>query len=176
MGEKFAALPQGTKIAIFASSAGAGALLIGAFLFICCRMRRAGRKEGESYNALVEQQRQETYNEQMELRAKSLGTFNDASTPTTANFASPVLASEKSGYFGPDAGYAALPPRSPGFGGLQAPIEAPQRSMTASPLDRSMSPPVLVPVPAQMNYNGGYAQRHASPSVGMQSPTGYHPF
>ncbi len=74
--EKFAALPQGTKLAVYCGSGGAAALLFSAFLFACIRRRKQGRKEREEYNAKVERERQEEYQNQVELREKGLGGWN----------------------------------------------------------------------------------------------------
>jgi len=75
--EKFAALPQGTKLAVYCGSGAAGALLLSAFLFTCIRQRRAGRREREAYNAKVEKEREEGYKNQMELREKGLGGWDN---------------------------------------------------------------------------------------------------
>jgi hypothetical protein len=73
MAQKFQALPQTTKLAIYGGSGAAGALLLAAILFSCIRQRRKGRKERDAYNAKVEQEREEAYRDQMELREKGLG-------------------------------------------------------------------------------------------------------
>ncbi|KAL2062574.1 hypothetical protein VTL71DRAFT_5646 [Oculimacula yallundae] len=71
--EKFAALPNTTKLAIYVGSGAAAALLFSAFLFTCIRRRRQGKKEREEYNAKVEKDRAEEYQNQVELREKGLG-------------------------------------------------------------------------------------------------------
>jgi hypothetical protein len=73
MAQKFQALPQTTKLAIYGGSAAAGALLLFACLFSCIRQRRKGRRERDAYNAQVEQEREQAYRDQMELREKGLG-------------------------------------------------------------------------------------------------------
>jgi hypothetical protein len=73
MAQKFAALPQSTKLAIYGGGGAAAALLFSAFLFTCVRQRRAGRRERDAYNAKIEKEREEAYNDQMELREKGLG-------------------------------------------------------------------------------------------------------
>lgn len=73
MAQKWQALPQTTKVAVYAGSAGAAALIFAALTFTCIRQRRAGRKEREAYNAKVEKEREEAYRDQMELREKGLG-------------------------------------------------------------------------------------------------------
>ncbi len=52
--EKFNELPEGSKIAVYACSAGAGAILIAAFAFVCFKRRRQGRKEAAAYRAKQE--------------------------------------------------------------------------------------------------------------------------
>lgn len=79
MSQKFAALPSGTKIAIYASCGGAGAILLSAFIFCCIRQRRAGRRERDAYNAKIEKEREEAYKDQMELREKGLGGWDQGS-------------------------------------------------------------------------------------------------
>ena len=66
-------MPSGTKLAIYAGSGAGAALLLGAALFSCIRQRRAGRRERDAYNAQVEKDRTDAYEEQMELREKGLG-------------------------------------------------------------------------------------------------------
>jgi hypothetical protein len=74
--QKFANLPQTTKLAVYGGSGAAGALLLGAFLFVCIRQRRAGKMEREAYNAKVEKEREEAYQYQMELKDKGFGGWN----------------------------------------------------------------------------------------------------
>lgn len=71
--QKFANLSQGAKIAVYCGGGAAAALLLSALIFTCIRQRRAGRRERDAYNAIIEKQREETYREQMELREKGLG-------------------------------------------------------------------------------------------------------
>lgn len=146
-------------------------------------MRRAGRRERDQYNALVEQQRAESYKEQMELRSKGLGGFRNSSVPSLPP--SPAVLSEKGSFFDGAKAHATAPSRSPRLGpngaGVRG-LEPPSRSLTASPMERSMSPPVLVPEPprrgfgAERQYSGSYGPRSQSPAVGMRSPQGFQPF
>lgn len=71
--QKWQALPQTTKIAVYGGGGGAAALLIAALTFTCIRQRRAGRQERDAYNAKVEKEREDAYRDQMELREKGLG-------------------------------------------------------------------------------------------------------
>lgn len=75
--QKFAALPQGTKLAVYCGGGGAAALLLSAAIFSCIRQRRAGRREREAYNAKVEKEREEAYKNQMELREKGIGGWDE---------------------------------------------------------------------------------------------------
>ncbi|RDL36425.1 Uncharacterized protein BP5553_05777 [Venustampulla echinocandica] len=75
--EKFQALPQTTKMGIYIGSGSAAALLLAAFLFVCIRQRRAGRKERDAYNAKVEKERQDAYTYQVELREKGMGGWDN---------------------------------------------------------------------------------------------------
>lgn len=77
LAQKFAALPSGTKLAVYCGSGGAAALLISAALFSCIRARRAGKRERDAYNAKVEQEREEAYRDQMELREKGIGGWDE---------------------------------------------------------------------------------------------------
>ncbi|KAG9234692.1 concanavalin A-like lectin/glucanase domain-containing protein [Amylocarpus encephaloides] len=76
LAQKWAALPQGSKIAVYTGSASGAALLVGAFAFFFIRQRRIGRKEREAYNAKIEAERDEKYKDQMELMEKSQGGWN----------------------------------------------------------------------------------------------------
>ena len=80
LAQKFNNLSQGSKIAIYAGGGGAAALLIFAAAFACIRQRRAGRKERDAYNAKIEKEREEAYKDQMELREKGLGGWDQNST------------------------------------------------------------------------------------------------
>jgi hypothetical protein len=73
MGEKFNELPQTSKVAIYAGAGGGAAVILAAFMFICIRQRRKGRAERDDYNSKIEKQREDAYRDQMELRNKGLG-------------------------------------------------------------------------------------------------------
>jgi hypothetical protein len=75
--QKFAALPQSTKLAIYCGGGAAAALLLFAAIFSCIRQRRAGRRERDAYNAKVEKEREEAYKDQMELREKGIGGWDE---------------------------------------------------------------------------------------------------
>lgn len=77
--EKFQELPQSSKLAIYCGGGAAAALLFGAFIFTCIRQRRKGRQEREAYNAKVEKEREDAYKDQMELREKGLGGWDQGS-------------------------------------------------------------------------------------------------
>lgn len=77
MAEKWNRLPQTTKLAVYGGSGAAGAILLAAFLFFCCRQRRAGRLEREAYNNNIEKEREAAYKDQMELNEKGLGGWNN---------------------------------------------------------------------------------------------------
>ncbi|TVY32096.1 putative extracellular glycosidase [Lachnellula subtilissima] len=76
--KKFQALPQATKLAIYGGSGAAGAILLAALLFYYIRQRRAGALERETYNAKIEKEREEAYMDQMELKEKGYGGWNNA--------------------------------------------------------------------------------------------------
>ena len=46
-------------------------------LFTCIRQRRKGRQERDAYNAKVEQEREEAYKDQIQLREKGLGGWDN---------------------------------------------------------------------------------------------------
>ena len=158
-------------------------------------MRRAGRKEADNYNALVNQQREDAHKEQMELRSKGLGGFRNSSALSVNSYTSTApLNGEKSG----GGGASPMSPKWENEGLMSPALEPPSRAGTASPLERSMSPPVLVPIPrrtgsecsllgdgragggrggggggnldlnlgAERAYSGSYASRSSSPLVG----------
>jgi hypothetical protein len=76
--QKFAALPDTTKIGIYSGSAAAGVILLSALIFTCIRQRRKGAAERTAYNAQVEKEREEAFKDQMELREKGLGGWNES--------------------------------------------------------------------------------------------------
>ncbi|KAH6666863.1 glycoside hydrolase family 16 protein [Halenospora varia] len=78
--QKWAALPQTTKLAVYGGGGAAVALLFFAFLFVFMRQRKAGRKERDIYNARVEAERQQAYKDQMELREKGYGGWDNSTS------------------------------------------------------------------------------------------------
>ncbi|CCU77409.1 beta-glucosidase/glycosyl hydrolase family 16/cell wall glucanase [Blumeria hordei DH14] len=68
--ERFAALPSGTKLAIYCGGGGIMALLLSIAFFTCHRSRRRGRLEREAYDAKMEKERDEIQKDLMEIRAK----------------------------------------------------------------------------------------------------------
>lgn len=174
--QKFEALPSTTKMAVYAGSGAAGALLLSALVFACVRQRRAGRRERDAYNAKIEKEREDAYKEQVELREKGLGGWDSSST----------LGEDALGGWGGShvpQGYEKEPePPVPTIPSNMMGNEVPSRM--ASPagyknsgagMDRSWTPPVLSPVPqspAQMGliqnagnaYSGGYGGNRNIPS------------
>jgi len=71
--QKFKNLSPTTKIGIYAGGGAAAALLFFALMFTCIRQKRKGRAERDAYNALIEKQRTDAYNDQVQLREKGLG-------------------------------------------------------------------------------------------------------
>ncbi|KAF4624498.1 hypothetical protein G7Y89_g13672 [Cudoniella acicularis] len=77
IGQKFSALPQTTKIAVYGGSGAAAVILLASFLVFFMKQRRAGRRERDLYNANVEKEREEAYRDQMELREKGYGGWDN---------------------------------------------------------------------------------------------------
>jgi hypothetical protein len=73
LAQKWKNLPNTTKIAIYAGAGGGAAILFAAALFTCLRARRRGRQERDAYNAKVEREREEAYQDQIQLREKGMG-------------------------------------------------------------------------------------------------------
>jgi len=117
--EKFKALPKTTKLAVYAGSGAAGAIILAALLFYCIRQRRTGGLERDAYNANVEKAREEIYKDQMELKEKGYGGWNNAHgdespasppTPKFPNVSSNAVNSAPMNYEG-----SQNVPTSPGF-------------------------------------------------------------
>ncbi|KUJ06642.1 uncharacterized protein LY89DRAFT_726321 [Mollisia scopiformis] len=157
MAQKWQALPQTTKIAVYAGSGGAAAILIAALTFTCIRQRRAGRKERDDYNAKVEKEREEAYRDQMELREKGLGGWDQGAYAKQGDDA---LGGWGGAHVPP--GYAADAPALPKMPSNVMVNEVPSR-MNSPAFERSMSPvsrhqtPALVsPGPeSPRTWNGG---------------------
>ena len=153
--QKFAALPQGTKLAIYCGGGAAGAVLLAAFLFTCIRQRRKGRLEREAYNAKVEKEREEAYKDQMELREKGFGGWDNGAYEKQGDDA---LGGWGGSHIAADA------PPMPKLPSNVSVSEVPSRSMSpAIPImgspafpapQRVLSPPLVSPVP-QKAWNGG---------------------
>lgn len=160
MAQKFAALPQGTKLAVYGGGGAAGAILLSAFLFMCIRQRRAGRRERDAYNAKVEKEREEAYKDQMELREKGLGGWDNGAYEKQGEDA---LGGWGGQHVAPGTKAADIPP-VPKLPGSLSINEVPSRSMSpaiprmGSPAiqapSRVLSPPLVSPVP-QKAWNGG---------------------
>lgn len=157
MAQKWQALPQTTKIAVYGGSGGAAALLIAALTFTCIRQRRAGRKERDDYNAKIEKEREEAYRDQMELREKGLGGWDQGAYAKQGEDA-------LGGWGGAHVpqGYSADEPTLPKLASNVMVSEVPSRSNSPA-IQRSMSPvsrhqtPALVSPAAESsrNWNGG---------------------
>jgi len=160
MAQKFAALPMGTKLAIYSGSGAAGAILLAALLFTCVRQRRAGRHERDVFNAKVEKEREEAYKDQMELREKGLGGWDKG--------AYEKLGEDALGGWGgshmASGSHADVPPPVPKLPSNLSVNEVPSRSTSpviprmGSPAiqvpGRVLSPPHVSPNP-QKAWNGG---------------------
>ncbi|KFY27383.1 hypothetical protein V493_03521, partial [Pseudogymnoascus sp. VKM F-4281 (FW-2241)] len=96
--DKFNALPNSSKVAVYASAGGAAFLLAGLCLFSCCRKRRQGKREAQAFRAKQEAMDREDAAQQIELKAA--GISPDALAPsgmTAQEFASGGVAKSPSG-------------------------------------------------------------------------------
>jgi hypothetical protein len=165
--EKFQELPQTSKVAIYAGAGGGAAVVFAAFLFICLRQRRKGRNERDAYNTRIEKERQDAYQDQMELRRKGLGGWDNNSRGEDA------LGGWQSNNTAAD-----IPPKVPNVSAQEVP------SRVASPISRHASP-------SQWNggnsggmihnahnaYNGGYGSNPnipRSPNFPLASQSGFN--
>jgi hypothetical protein len=160
MAQKFQALPQTTKLAIYAGSGAAGALLLAAILFSCIRQRRKGRRERDAYNAKVEQDREQAYRDQMELREKGLGGWDKKEFDHQGEDA----LGGWGGSFVPTATHHAnaLPAEKSRFPGNVSVNEVPSRMNSpaplrgADPVSRMQTPSLASPAPqSPRQWNGG---------------------
>jgi len=148
LSEKFAALPQSTKLAVYAGSAAAGALLLSAFLFACIRRRRQGKKEKEEYDAKVTRERADEYKNQVELREKGLGGWDKGAYETQGDDA-----------LGGWGGTYVPGPKAADFPGPKNSAnvvvnEMPSR--VSSPISRNQTPSLVSPIPQSPRaWNGG---------------------
>ncbi|KAH6703108.1 concanavalin A-like lectin/glucanase domain-containing protein [Leptodontidium sp. MPI-SDFR-AT-0119] len=147
--EKFAALPQTTKLAVYAGSAAAAALLFSAFLFTCIRRRKQGKKEREEYNAKVERDRAEEFKNQVELREKGLGGWDKGAYERQGDDA---LGGWGGTYVPQGIKASDFPePKSPANVAVN---ELPPR--VNSPISRSQTPSLVSPIPqSPRTWNGG---------------------
>jgi hypothetical protein len=158
MAQKFAALPQSTKLAVYGGSGAAAAILLSAFLFTCIRQRRTGRRERDAYNAKIDKEREEAYRDQMELREKGLGGWDSKEFDHQGEDA-------LGGWGGshvPAGTKATDIPPLPKFPGNVALNEVPSRSNNpplprgADPISRMQTPSLTSPVPQNPTaWNGG---------------------
>jgi hypothetical protein len=158
MAQKFAALPQSTKLAIYGGGGAAAALLFSAILFTCIRQRRAGRRERDAYNAKIEKEREEAYRDQMELREKGLGGWD---TKEFATQGEDALGGWGGSHIPTGTKASDIPP-VPKFPGNVALNEVPSRSNSPAlprgtdPVSRMQTPSLQSPVPQSPRaWNGG---------------------
>jgi len=169
--QKFAAMPTTSKIGVYAGGGAAAALLLFACVFSCIRQRRAGRREREAYNAKVEKDREDAYKDQMELREKGLGGWDNGAYQSQGEDAlggwggSHVPVGTKAAdvppvpKMPPNFQVNEVPPRfnSPAIPraaaaspavprGMNA-SPAPLRTATASPVSRMQTPSLVSPIP-----------------------------
>lgn len=159
--QKFAALPQSTKLAIYGGGGAAGALLLSALLFTCIRQRRAGRRERDAYNAKIEKEREEAYKNQMELREKGLGGWDNGAFEKQGEDA---LGGWGGSHVTPGTRAADVPPTVPkplasvSVNDFPSRINSPTIPRLGSPAlqqpQRVLSPPLASPIP-QKAWNGG---------------------
>ena len=127
---------------------------------MCIRQRRAGRREREAYNAKVEKDREDAYQNQMELREKGLGGWDSGAYEKQGDDA---LGGWGGSHIVPGtqaASYSTVPKMPSNISNN----EMPSRSMSpavpgmGSPAlqtpSRVLSPPLLSPAP-QKTWNGG---------------------
>lgn len=77
--QKWNALSPNTKVEIYAGGGAAIALIIGGLAFVCIRQRSAGKKMRNEYDAKIEKDRADAYNEQIQLREKGIGGWDQGS-------------------------------------------------------------------------------------------------
>jgi hypothetical protein len=156
--QKFKALPQGTKLAIYSGSGAAGALLASALLFTCIRQRRVGRRERDAYNTRIEKEREDAYRDQMEMREKGLGGWDDGAYASQGEDA---LGGWGGTHVAPQDRKNILP--APKFPGNAVVNDAPSRvnspaisSRVNSPAPRLQTPQLVSPQPqSARGWNGG---------------------
>jgi hypothetical protein len=77
MSQKWEALPTGAKIGVYSGAGGVAALLAVALLFYFIRQRRAGRIERDAFNAKIEKEREEKFNENIKREQQGDGGWNE---------------------------------------------------------------------------------------------------
>lgn len=157
IGEKFSELPQTSKVAIYAGAGGGAAVIFAAFMFICIRQRRKGRNERDAYNNRIEKEREDAYRDQMELRNKGLGGWDQ--NTSQGEDALGGWQSRQSLMSG------ATPPVP------KVPTHVAEREMGSSPVSRTASPAAWnggnsggMIHNAQNSYTGGYTANRNIPT------------
>ncbi|KAH8591470.1 concanavalin A-like lectin/glucanase domain-containing protein [Bisporella sp. PMI_857] len=151
LAQKFNNLSTGAKVAVYAGGGGAAALLLGALIFTCIRQRRKGRAERDAYNAKVEAEQERAYKDQMELREKGLGGWdNDA----YAKQGDDALGGWGGTHVTPGQGDVPPMPKVPSNVMVS---EVPSRMHSPAPtIPRMQSPGVVSPVPqSPRQWSGG---------------------
>jgi hypothetical protein len=190
LAQKWNNLPSGTKLAIYCSAGGAGALVLAAMLFTCVRQRRKGRQERDRYNAQVEQEREQAYKDQIQLREKGLGgwdakEFASQGDDALGGWGGNTPAGTKGMDEGPESpiqrpptassvpspgGMNPMPTRSNTPGGMN---QMPTRSNTPGGMNqmpgRNNTPGSMNQMPGRNNTPGAGFQR-SSPGPGFQNP------
>lgn len=142
--QKFQALPQGTKLAIYCGGGGAAALLLSAAFFACIRQRQVGRREREAYDAKIEKEREEAYRDQMELREKGIGGWDKDAYAKQGDDALGGWGGTKASDFDfPDVKKSPVTATS---NEIPSGFNSPEIPRVLSPLSRMQSPPIVSPV------------------------------
>lgn len=166
LSQKWNNLSPTSKIAIYASAGGVGALLFGALLFTCIRQRRAGRREREAYNAKVEQEREQAYQDQIQLREKGMGGWD------SKEFAS--QGDDALGGWGGGHGAAGSNPNQNGAShnpDIVSPVMNPFDTRSNSPApSRSMTPGGRTMTPVQRSMTPGARTMSPAPSLVAPQP------
>ncbi|KIM99579.1 glycoside hydrolase family 16 protein [Oidiodendron maius Zn] len=162
LAQKWNNLSSGTKIAIYASAGGGGALLFAALLFVCIRQRRKGRQERDAYNAKIEAEREEAYRDQIQLREKGLGGWNKKEYESQGEDALGGWGGEHVAPGTKVDGDGISPVyHSPASPGLRSPVPGRARTMSPGPL--------VAPQP-QRAWNGSPQQGSFASYGGQRSP------
>ncbi|CZR70217.1 related to cell wall protein YGR189c [Phialocephala subalpina] len=160
LAQKWSNLPSTTKIAVYAGSGGAAAILLAALTFVCIRQRRAGRKEREDYNAKVEKEREEAFRDQMELREKGLGgwdkgAFEKQGEDALGGWGDPRRSHVPQGYVTDEPTLPKLPSNVM-VKEVPSRVNSPAITRSVSPISRHQTPFIVNPVPqSPRGWNGG---------------------